>query len=125
MPTLAESGLPDFRTEFIMGVVAPAGTPAEIVELLNRRIVAILRLPDVQERLKTLGYEPVGSTPDEFSARIKADSETWSKVVRQAGIKIRVTGKPNLPAARRTQQLGVGRPAEGRRQSCSPGRMRL
>jgi tripartite-type tricarboxylate transporter receptor subunit TctC len=88
VPTLAESGLPEFRTEFIMGVVAPAGTPAEIVELLNRRIVAILRLPDVQERLKTLGYEPVGSTPGEFSARIKADSETWSKVVRQAGIKI-------------------------------------
>jgi tripartite-type tricarboxylate transporter receptor subunit TctC len=86
--TLAESGLPDFRTEFIMGVVAPAGTPREIVDLLNRRIVAILKLPDVQERLKTLGYEPVGSTPDEFAARIKADSETWSKVVRQAAIKI-------------------------------------
>jgi tripartite-type tricarboxylate transporter receptor subunit TctC len=88
VPTLAESGLPEFRTEFIMGVVAPAGTPAEIVELLNRRIVAILKLPDVQERLKTLGYEPVGSTPDEFSARIKADSDTWREVVRRAGLRI-------------------------------------
>ncbi len=88
VPTLAESGLPGFRTEFIMGVVAPAGIPGEVVELLNRRIVAILKLPDIQERLKTLGYEPVGSTPDEFAARIKADSETWSKVVRQAAIRI-------------------------------------
>ncbi len=72
----------------IMGVAAPAATPKEIVELLNRRIAAVLKLPDVHERLKPLGYEPVGSTPDEFSARIKADTDTWSKVVRQASIKV-------------------------------------
>jgi tripartite-type tricarboxylate transporter receptor subunit TctC len=88
VPTLAESGVPDFRTEFIMGVVAPAGTPGEIVDLLQQRIAAALQLPEVAERLKTLGYEPVGSTPAEFAARIKADSDTWSKVVRQANIKI-------------------------------------
>jgi tripartite-type tricarboxylate transporter receptor subunit TctC len=88
VPTLGESGLPDFRAEFIMGVVAPAGTPRDIVDLLYRRIAGILKLPDIQERLKTLGFEPVESTPDEFAARIKADTEKWSKVVRQANIKV-------------------------------------
>jgi tripartite-type tricarboxylate transporter receptor subunit TctC len=88
VPTLAESGLPEFRTEFIMGVVAPAATPPEIVRLLHRQIVAILKLPDIERRLRALGYEPVGSTPEEFSARIRSDSETWRKVVREANIRI-------------------------------------
>ena len=86
--TLAKSGLPQFRTEFIMGVVAPAATPKEIVGLLHRQIVVVLKLPDIQDRLKRLGFDPVGSSPDEFAARIKADTETWSKIVRQANIKI-------------------------------------
>ncbi len=88
VPTLGESGLPDFRAEFIMGVVAPAATPKDIVDLLHRRIAGILKLPDIQERLTTLGFDPVDSTPDEFAARIKADIEKWSKVVRQANIKV-------------------------------------
>jgi tripartite-type tricarboxylate transporter receptor subunit TctC len=88
VPTLAESGLPQFRTEFIMGVVAPAATPREIIELLHGHMSTIVKLPDVEQRLKTLGYEPVGSTPEEFSARIRTDSETWRRVVREANIKI-------------------------------------
>jgi tripartite-type tricarboxylate transporter receptor subunit TctC len=88
VPTLAESGLPQFRTEFIMGVVAPAATPKEIVGLLQAQIVAVLKLPDVEQRLRTLGYEPVGSTSEEFSARIRSDSDTWRRVVREANIRI-------------------------------------
>jgi tripartite-type tricarboxylate transporter receptor subunit TctC len=88
VPTLTESGLPGFRTEFIMGVVAPAATPKEIVDLLRDRIAAVLTLPDIQQRLTTLGYDPVGSTPDEFAARLKAETEQWRKVVQQANIRI-------------------------------------
>jgi len=68
--------------------VVPAGTPKDIVELLSSQIVRILKLPDVKERLATLGYEPVGSTPDEFVERIKSETDKWSKVVRAANIRI-------------------------------------
>jgi tripartite-type tricarboxylate transporter receptor subunit TctC len=59
-----------------------------VVELLSRQLARIVRLPDVQQALATLGFSPVGSTPEEFAAQIKADIEKWSKVVREAGIKI-------------------------------------
>ena len=88
VPTLADSDLAGFEAEFIMGVVAPAGTPKDIVELLSSQIVRILKLPDVKERLATLGYEPVGSTPEEFVKRIKSETDKWSKVVRAANIRI-------------------------------------
>ena len=88
VPTLAESGLPGFSSDFILVVVAPAGTPKAIVDLLNAQMVRILKLPDVRERLTTLGFEPVGSTPDELAAKIKSETEKWGKVVREANIKI-------------------------------------
>jgi tripartite-type tricarboxylate transporter receptor subunit TctC len=88
VPTLKEAGLPDFEVEFIMGVVAPAGTPRDVVEKLHRAIATALALPDVRERLATLGFEPVGSTPAEFSARIAAGLDLWGKVVRAANIRI-------------------------------------
>ena len=86
--TLAEAGLTELRTDFIVGVVAPAATPKDIVDLLSRQIAGTLKLPDIQDRLGKLSFAPVGSTPDEFAARIKADVETWTKIVRQANIKI-------------------------------------
>jgi tripartite-type tricarboxylate transporter receptor subunit TctC len=88
VPTLAESGLPGIEAEFIMLVVAPAGTPKHVIELLNGQIVRILKLPDVKERLATLGFEPAGSTPDELAAKIQLETDKWSKVVRQTNIKI-------------------------------------
>jgi tripartite-type tricarboxylate transporter receptor subunit TctC len=88
VPTLAESGLPGIEAEFIMLAVAPAGTPKHVIELLNGQIVRILKLPDVKERLVTLGFDPVGSTPDELAAKIKSETDKWSKVVRQTNIKI-------------------------------------
>jgi tripartite-type tricarboxylate transporter receptor subunit TctC len=88
VPTLAESGLPGIEAEFIMLVVAPTATPKHVIELLNGQIVRILKLPDVKERLATLGFDPAGSTPDELAAKIQSETDKWSKVVRQTNIKI-------------------------------------
>jgi tripartite-type tricarboxylate transporter receptor subunit TctC len=88
VPTLRESGLEDQETELIIGAVAPAGTPRPIVDLLARELIRIVAMPDVTEKLMTLGFTPVGSTPDELAAQIRFDIDRWSKVVRDAGIKV-------------------------------------
>jgi tripartite-type tricarboxylate transporter receptor subunit TctC len=88
VPTLDESGVPDHRSEFIVGVMVPAGTPGAVVELLHRHIARIVRGADVSGRLAALGYQPVGNTPEEFAAKLRADDATWSKVVRDAKIKL-------------------------------------
>jgi len=85
--TMAESGHPGIEGENWVGFVSPAGTPKDIVATLNREIVRILAQPDMKERLATLGFDPVGSTPGEFAARIKSELATWTKVIRAAGIK--------------------------------------
>jgi tripartite-type tricarboxylate transporter receptor subunit TctC len=88
VPTVAESGLVDQETELNIGVVAPAGTPQAVVDLLSRQLARIAALRDMQEKLAALGFTAVGSTPEAFSAQIKSDIEKWSKVVRDAGITI-------------------------------------
>jgi tripartite-type tricarboxylate transporter receptor subunit TctC len=87
VPTMAESGYPNLEADSWVGVLAPAGTPKEIVALLNREIVKIAVAPDTQERLVALGYEAVGSTPEDFSAQIRSETEKWARVVREANIK--------------------------------------
>ena len=87
VPTTAEAGYPDIEGDGWVGVFAPAGTPKEIVTLLHREIVKIIALPDMKERLPTLGFEPVASTPEEFAERIKVEVETWGRVIRGANIK--------------------------------------
>jgi tripartite-type tricarboxylate transporter receptor subunit TctC len=72
----------------LTGIVAPAGTPKEIVELLFREIARSVARPDFKERLATLGFKPVANTPDEFAARIKLEIEKWGKVVRDANLRI-------------------------------------
>jgi tripartite-type tricarboxylate transporter receptor subunit TctC len=86
--TMAESGVPDQESELIIGVLVPAATPKPIVDQLQRQIARIVALPDVKERLDALGFAPVASTPEAYAAQIKADIETWSKVVREANIKV-------------------------------------
>ncbi len=88
VPTLAESGLPGFEVGSWQGVFAPAGTPPEIVKRLNAEIVKILNQPDVREKLLALGAEPVGNSPEEFSAMVKAEVVKWSDVVRKSGAKV-------------------------------------
>jgi tripartite-type tricarboxylate transporter receptor subunit TctC len=88
VPTMAESGLHDQETELIIGLVAPAATPRAVVDVLSRQLARIVALPDMQQKLTALGFSAVGSTPEEFAAQIRADIDKWSKVVREAGIKI-------------------------------------
>src|SRR5262247_4347281 len=86
-PTTAEAGFPQIEGDSWVGLLAPAGTPNEIIGALQREITAIIALPDVKERLPALGFEAVGSTPKEFAARIKVETEIWGKVIRAAHIK--------------------------------------
>ncbi|MGE5524549.1 MAG: Bug family tripartite tricarboxylate transporter substrate binding protein [Rhodospirillaceae bacterium] len=87
LPTIAESGLPGYDVSPWFGVVAPAGVPRDIVTKLNTVIGAGLKSPDVLQRLNTLGYEPIGGTPEQFAATIKSDIAKYGKVIRAAGIK--------------------------------------
>ena len=87
IPTTAEAGYPDIQGDSWVGVLVPAGTPNEIISLLHREMVTILALPDVKERLPSLGFEVVASTPREFATQIKAEIESWAKVIRAANIK--------------------------------------
>ena len=87
VPTLAESGAPDQESDIIAGLLAPGGTPPEIVDRLHREIVKVVAMPDVRARLAALGFEPIGSTPKAFAERIRSEIDKWAKVIRAAGIK--------------------------------------
>ena len=86
VPTIAESGVPGFDTDVWFGLVAPAGTPPEIIGKTHRDVVQIVALPDVRRQLLEIGAEPVANTPDEFAARIRKESGLWSRVVQAAKI---------------------------------------
>ena len=86
VPTIGET-LPGYRAEAFQGMVVPAGVPQAIVNKLSAEVARIVRLPDVAERFQLDGAEPVGSTPKEFAAFLKAEMQKWSKVVKDAGVK--------------------------------------
>src|SRR5580693_7082976 len=88
VPTFAEQGVKDQEADTLTGIVAPAGTPKEIVDLLARETAKAVARPDFREKLAKLGFTPVANTPDEFAARIKLELEKWGKVVRAANLKI-------------------------------------
>jgi tripartite-type tricarboxylate transporter receptor subunit TctC len=88
VPTMTESGLVDHDAEFVVGVMAPVGTPKAVIELLNREIAKALAAKEIKDRFDAMGLQPIGSTPAEFAAKLEAVSESWVKVVRGAGIKI-------------------------------------
>ena len=87
LPTVAEAGVPGYELMVWFGLVAPAGTPREIVQKLNAEVTRILAMPDVRERFQAQGVEPVGSTPEQFGEHIRAQMAKWSKVVQEAGVK--------------------------------------
>jgi tripartite-type tricarboxylate transporter receptor subunit TctC len=88
VPTVAESGVPDFDASLWVGLFAPAGVARPIVDRLNSEVNRILKEPDVRERLVGLGADPVGSTPEELAARIKADAARYARIAREAGIRL-------------------------------------
>ena len=87
VPTLAEAGVPGYDASSWNGIFAPAKTPRPIIDKIHVEVVKILRLPDVRERLVAVGSDPVGSTPDEFSAHVKAELARWGKVIRDNNIR--------------------------------------
>jgi tripartite-type tricarboxylate transporter receptor subunit TctC len=86
-PTIAELGYPGFEMMSWYGVLLPARTPHAIVTKLNAAIVAALRVPDVVEQMKRQGLDTIGSSPEEFAAYLKNETEKWAKVVKSANIK--------------------------------------
>ena len=88
IPTVAESGFPGFEVLSWAGVLAPAGTPPEIIERLHREIVRILNVPEVRDVFHAQGAEIVGNTPEQFAAEIKASVARWAPVVRDAKIHV-------------------------------------
>jgi len=85
LPTVAESGLPGYEVMSWYGFLAPAKTPKEIVAKLYVEITKALRAPDVAERITAMGFEPVGSSPEQFAAQIKEEIPKWAKVVKECG----------------------------------------
>jgi tripartite-type tricarboxylate transporter receptor subunit TctC len=87
IPTIAESGLPGFESNGWFGVVAPAGTPPEVIAKLNAAFVTVLKEPAVVDRIRGLGAEPMPMTPDEFSAFIRHEIDKWLRVIAASGAK--------------------------------------
>jgi tripartite-type tricarboxylate transporter receptor subunit TctC len=85
-PTLQEAGVKGYDTTLWTGILAPAGTPPEIVAKLNAETVAALARPEVKDALNKQGAEPIPSTPGEFAAAIRTELQTMGKLVREAGI---------------------------------------
>jgi tripartite-type tricarboxylate transporter receptor subunit TctC len=88
VPTMAEQGLPAVEAENWYGLVAPAGTPTDVVDKLHAAAVKALRSPDVQEKLVSQGADLIGDSPTEFTAYIEAETRKWAEVIRISGVKL-------------------------------------
>jgi tripartite-type tricarboxylate transporter receptor subunit TctC len=87
VPTMAQSGFPEFEANQWVGALVPAGTPPDIVTALHREIVRGFAQPEINERLTALGFEPVANAPAEMAKQVKAEMEIWSRVIRAANIR--------------------------------------
>jgi tripartite-type tricarboxylate transporter receptor subunit TctC len=88
LPTVAEQGLPGYEVVSWFGIIAPAGTPADIVKRLNEDVRRVLVVPEFQERLKDEGGRSLAMTPEEFTAFIRSEAVRWAKIVRDVGAKL-------------------------------------
>ena len=87
-PTIIESGVPDFTASQWVGVAAPVGTPPAVIQKVNADMNAVLKMPDIRERLNALGSEPAGSTPEEMVARIRSESAQFAQIVKKIQLKL-------------------------------------
>jgi tripartite-type tricarboxylate transporter receptor subunit TctC len=87
VPTNTEAGVPDLESDTLTGIVAPVGTPRELIDKWRNEIAKMVAAPDVKQRLEALGFVPVVNTPEEFGERIKAEIARWGRVVRDAHIR--------------------------------------
>ncbi len=87
IPTVAEAGVPGYSVTTAYGVAAPAKTPRPILDRLHAELIKVLNAPDIRERLQGLGADPVGTTPEQYTAFIQEEIAKWAKVIRAAGIK--------------------------------------
>jgi len=88
VPTIAESALPGYEASTWAGVLFPSGTPGVIIKKLHADLIRILGMPDMKDKIATLSFQPVGSSPEEFAATIKSEIVKWGKVVRESGAKV-------------------------------------
>jgi tripartite-type tricarboxylate transporter receptor subunit TctC len=88
LPTFAEAGLPQYDTNAWYSMHAPAGTPPDIVRRLNAELVAILKDPEILARFKQLATDPVGNSPEEFAAFVRAELDKYARIIKAAGIKL-------------------------------------
>ena len=88
LPTMAESGFPGFEAVPWFGLLAPSGTPQDVIDKLHDETVKTLALPEVRKKFDELGLEPIGNTPAEFAAVIKKETPEWAKVIKDAGIRL-------------------------------------
>jgi len=88
VPTMAEAGINGQEAETMQGLLAPAGTPKAITDRLHREVVRIVTQPEMRDKLLSMGFDPVGNTPEQFSAYMNVEIMRWGKVVRDAKIKI-------------------------------------
>jgi tripartite-type tricarboxylate transporter receptor subunit TctC len=89
VPTIAEAGYPGLDGEGWEGIFLPAGTPQNIIGLLSEQTRAVLAMPDVAQRIETLGFAVIGSTPEAFAQQLVEESQVWAKVISAAGLKLK------------------------------------
>ncbi len=88
VPTLAEAGLTGYAAYVWMGMLAPKGTPAPVIDKLHREFLVALRAPEVQNFMNTAAIEVIGSTPEEFGAFFRKDKELWARIIKEVGAKV-------------------------------------
>ncbi|HYC47405.1 MAG TPA: tripartite tricarboxylate transporter substrate-binding protein [Burkholderiales bacterium] len=87
MPTVAESGVPNYEFASWIGILAPAGTPSPVVGLLNKHIVSALRSPELSTTFSRSGMDVIASSPEQFATFLKSELQRYAKVVKERGLK--------------------------------------
>jgi tripartite-type tricarboxylate transporter receptor subunit TctC len=88
LPTIAESGYPGFEALAWNGVLVPAGTPKAVITRLNTEINAVLKEPDVVQKMHGFGFDLIGGTPEEFGALVRGEAAKWAPVIKKVGLKV-------------------------------------